>query len=431
MLIVLFLPIITFTLFNLFRDSDIEQIAPPGLIKNLAWSASKIAEESETMDDEHLRLWVAEISGPSELEIYIRRDGVSFFSPDSEWLESYVQATQPHKPGQPVMSTVMSRSGRTETRVMMYPFGRRGIRAPKIPFHLLITVLLSLGFSFMLVRNLITPLAELRVITRKMQDGDLSVQVSSSMTERGDEFADLGRSFNKMAKHVENLLSSQKRLLSDISHEIRSPLQRIEVASALLRKESRNDAEKYIDRIELEIGRIDDMVEELLTLARLEEIPMMSHETVKLDEIIGSMVDDVSFASNIKQDNIHSNIKNLSVTGDAVLLSRAFGNVLYNAVRYAPPDKSIEIDARVEGERVAVVIRDHGVGVPEDELNKIFLPYYRTDKARARSQGGVGLGLAISKRIIESFGGDISASNAPGGGLAVTVRLPYRLCQPD
>ncbi|MDR3280671.1 MAG: HAMP domain-containing protein [Synergistaceae bacterium] len=308
----------------------------------------------------------------------------------------------------------------------MYPFANRPdtFRPHRIPFPLFAAVIICLILSFILVRNFITPLLELSRITKQMQTGDLSVQVSPRVTGRSDEFADLGRSFNEMANRVENLLSSQKRLLSDISHEIRSPLQCVEVALALLRKECPVEAMKYIDRIEFEIGRIDDMVEELLILTRLEEIPVGRSEIVELDEIIRSIVDEASFAFDIKNDNIHLNLQNLSVMGDPVFLSRAFGNVIYNAIRYTTPDTAIDINARQDGEYTVLTVRDHGQGVPEDELDKIFLPYYRTDKARVRSQGGVGLGLAISKRIIESYKGGISASNAPSGGLIVTITWP-------
>jgi two-component system sensor histidine kinase CpxA len=424
MLAVLFLPVIIFALLDLFRDDEGRH--PHGIIQNLAWNASKIAEESELVDDEFVWEWIADVSEESDLEIYIRRDGAVFFSPDSEWIADYGGPHEPRWHEHPILSSARTRSGRTEATVAIYPFGGRhanSFRRPRVPLPFLVAVVICLVFSFLLVRNFITPLLELSHITGKMQNGDLSVQVSSRVTGRGDEFADLGRSFNRMAKRVENLLSSQKRLLSDISHEIRSPLQCVEVAVALLRRGCGAEAEKYIDRIELEIRRIDDMVEELLTLTRLEEMPIARDEIVRLDEIIRSIVDDVSFAHNVEKDNMRLNLQKLSVPGDAVLLSRALGNVIFNAVRYSTSDTSVEIETRQDGERIVVTVRDHGQGVSEDELEKIFLPYYRTDKARVRSQGGVGLGLAISKRIIESYGGDISASNAPSGGLIVKISL--------
>jgi two-component system sensor histidine kinase CpxA len=428
MMIGLFLPLIIIALLDIFQDRD--GFAPSGIMQILEWGASKVAEESEPVDDEMMESWIADINEKSDLEIYIRRGERNFYTSGSEWLVSYSPAPETLRPGRPIISSAVSRSGNSTATVALYPFGPRfgprqnDFRGLRIPMPILVAVLLCLVFSFILVRNFVTPLSELGLITGKMQGGDLSVQVGPGVTGRGDEFADLGRSFNKMASRMENLLSSQKRLLIDISHEIRSPLQCVEVAAALLRKECGDGGEKHVERIELEIRRIDNMVEELLTLTRIEDTQTARRDLVELDEIIGSIAEEVSFAHNVDHGRIHVNTRKLSVAGDEVLLSRALGNVIYNATRYTPPDTGIEIDARLDGDMVAVVVKDHGQGVPKDELDKIFLPYYRTDKARAKSQGNSGLGLAISKRIIESHGGCISASNAPTGGLVVTIHLP-------
>ena len=246
-----------------------------------------------------------------------------------------------------------------------------------------------------------------------------------------------------MPERVEALISSQKRLLSDISHEIRSPLQRMEVASALLRDKSRGgdprggetsgceNSRPYIDRIELEIGRIDKMVEELLTLTRAGEIPLARSENVALDEVIRSILADAEFENGADENTggkaekkvVAADIQKLSVPGDATLLNRALRNVIHNAIRFTAPGTEIEVNARRDGNRAVVTVRDHGQGVSEKDLDKIFLPYYRTDGARERSRGGTGLGLAITKRIIESHGGEVFASNAPSGGLLVTMSL--------
>jgi two-component system sensor histidine kinase CpxA len=281
---------------------------------------------------------------------------------------------------------------------------------------------LSVVFSFMLVQNFMTPLSELRRITLKLANGDLSVRVGRSVMGRSDEIADLGASFNRMAECVENLISSQKRLLSDVSHEIRSPLQRMEVALAILRRESKTADEAYIDRMELEIYRIDNMIEELLTLTRSDGVMLAPAERLELDEMIGCIIEDIEFETGEKK-NIAANTQKLSVMGDATLLNRALGNVIHNAIRHAPPNTGIEVSAYREGERVAIIVRDHGQGVPNDELDKIFMPYYRTDMARERSKGGVGLGLAITKRIVENHGGEITAENDPAGGLIVKIAL--------
>jgi two-component system sensor histidine kinase CpxA len=314
----------------------------------------------------------------------------------------------------------------------MYPFNDRpvGSGRARIPIPILAAAMLCVVFSFILMRNFMTPLAELRAVTGKLTDGDLSVRVGPSVTERSDEIAGLGQSFNMMVGQIESLVSSQKRLLSDISHEIRSPLQRMEAACALLRMEPERGGEKYIDRIELEIGRINDMVEELLLLNSGGDADPARSGTVELDVIIKSVIQDADFENIGEKKKITANIPKLSVLGNLPLLKHAIGNVILNAIRYTAPETGIEINARAEEGSVMVVVRDHGQGVPEDELTKIFLPYYRTDKARERSKGGIGLGLAITKRIIENHGGDIAASNAPSGGLIVTMRFPPRKTAP-
>jgi two-component system sensor histidine kinase CpxA len=169
------------------------------------------------------------------------------------------------------------------------------------------------------------------------------------------------------------------------------------------------------------------MVEELLVLTRNEGVGLMQPEIVELGEIIESIIEDAAFEGGSTGEKITTNIQKLSVLGDPLLLNRALGNVILNAIHYTTPETGIEIDVHQEKERVAVVVRDHGQGVPEEEIDKIFLPYYRTDKARERSHGGIGLGLAITKRIIENHGGEIIASNAPTGGLVMTIYLNSRL----
>ncbi|MDR1874312.1 MAG: HAMP domain-containing protein [Synergistaceae bacterium] len=441
LLLVLFLPVILFTLSRMIRDQDRDM--PKGILRHLEWSASKLAEQADLMPRELLASWLESEHDASGLAIRVRRDGEDFCLPDAEWFvlhEPDAADTNPFppKPG-PIVVSSASRSGRTKVIAGLYPFreeedgARSGPRRRNIEVLLLVAVL-CVALSFMLVRNFMTPLSELRRITLKLANGDLSARAGPGVTGRSDEIADLGRRFNNMAERVETLVSSQKRLLSDISHEIRSPLQRMEVASALLRDKSCADPRKYLDRIELEISRIDDMVEELLTLTRTDEAHLARSETVKLDEVINSIIGDVEFENGVREEKkgtekkekiIVANLQKVSVVGDATLLDRALGNVIHNAIRCTAPGTGVEINARQDGACVAVTVRDHGQGVPEKDLEKIFLPYYRTDEARERSRGGVGLGLAITKRIIENHGGTIAASNAPAGGLLVTIRFTH------
>ncbi|MDR1977562.1 MAG: HAMP domain-containing protein [Synergistaceae bacterium] len=454
LLLVLFLPIILFALSHIARDRDrdirdIRQAIRQRMTRHLEWSASELANQADSITNEGLTPWIESIENAIGLAIYVQRDGEIFHLPDSDWLVAYEPDEDPFPPNPTVVSSV-SRSGRTKVVATAQPFRgednadpRAGPRRRNIEVFLLVAVL-CVAFSFMLVRNFMTPLSELRRITLKLASGDLSVRVGQSVIGRGDEIADLGRRFNKMAERVEGLVSSQKRLLSDISHEIRSPLQRMEVACALLRDKGdkpQSNSREYIDRIELEISRIDDMVEELLTLTRADETSLTRFEVVRLDEVINSIIADAEFERGADECGagekiVAADLQKVSVMGDATLLNRALRNVIHNAIRYTSPGTGIEINARRDGDRVTVTIRDHGQGVLEKDLDKIFLPYYRTDEARERTRGGAGLGLAITKRIVENYGGEVTASNAPfegappegvpsggtpSGGLMVTI----------
>jgi two-component system sensor histidine kinase CpxA len=424
LLLVLFLPMILFSLSRIVHDEY--RGRPEGIVRHLEWSASILADQSESVSGQNMGSWIESVKKATGLDICISRDGTGFYLPGFERLESYVtddKPDAPHKPFNPIVASSASRSGRTEIIAAFHPFREPG-GGPQLRnvAVLLLVAGLSVVFSFMLVQNFMTPLSELRRITLRLANGDLSVRVGNGVTGRGDEIADLGAGFNRMAECVEDLISSQKRLLSDISHEIRSPLQRMEVALAILRRESRAYDEAYIDRMELEIYRIDNMVEELLTLTRSDGVTSAQSERLELDEMIDCIIDDIEFETGEKK-NIIADTQKLSVLGDSMLLNRALSNVIHNAIRHAPPNTGIEVNARRNGERVAIIIRDHGQGVPNDELDKIFMPYYRTDRARERSKGGVGLGLAITKRIIENHGGGITAANDPAGGLIVTIIL--------
>ena len=448
LLLVHFLPIMLFTLSHIFQDGngDMRQNMPR-VVRHLEWSASELANQADAIAPELLTSWIERVRLASGLAICIQRDGKNFHLPDSEWLASYEPKEEGFSPGPPgpLVVSSLSPSGRTKAIVTLRPF--RGENdphpRPKRSWVFLSVAALCAAFSFMLVRNFMNPLLELRRTTLKLAKGDLSVRVGQGVTGRSDEIADLGKSFNRMAERVETLVSSQKRLLSDISHEIRSPLQRMEVASALLRDKSLGDRSlgdappedtagirKYVDRIELEIRRIDDMVEELLTLTRADESTARS-EIVELDEIIGSIIEDAEFESGNGNGNgnetegkiVVSNLQKLPVLGDGTLLSRALRNVIHNAIRCTASGTVVEVNAFQDENWAVITVRDHGQGVAEKDLDKIFLPYYRTDEARERSRGGVGLGLAITKRIIENHGGEVAASNAPSGGLLVTVRL--------
>jgi len=288
-----------------------------------------------------------------------------------------------------------------------------------------------------LARNIASPIAELRKTARRLATGELSVRVPRSVTRRRDEIAQLGRDFDSMASHLEALITAQRRLLADISHELRSPLARLGVAVGLARRTAGDESTAYLDRIEREAERLNDLIGQLTTLSRLEtgsgEAPRVP---VDLRQLLTTIVADANYEAQEAGKTVSLAADNadlaspIVLNGDPELLRRGLENVIRNAVRYTEPGSTVDVTLRTEKDRSIVCVRDHGPGVPHHALTEIFRPFYRLQDDRGRDTGGVGLGLAIADRAIRFHEGDIAAENAQGGGLAVTITLPIGKAAP-
>lgn len=282
---------------------------------------------------------------------------------------------------------------------------------------------------FWLARYLTSPLARLSETAKRLAGGDLSARTGLTGARR-DEIGDLSRDFDQMAEHIESLMTAQRRLLSDISHELRSPLARLGVALELARQKSGPDAASALDRIDREAARLNSMIGQLLTLTKLESgAEVVQQNQVELAELVREVIADADFEARGKLRAVKVlEIEPAVIAGNDQLLRSAVENVLRNAVRYTPENTAVEISLRREtngANRAAVItVRDHGAGVPADSLDKIFQPFYRVADARERQTGGVGLGLSIVERAVARHGGTATAANAAGGGLIVTLRLP-------
>jgi two-component system sensor histidine kinase CpxA len=251
--------------------------------------------------------------------------------------------------------------------------------------------------------------------------------VPASVTRGRDEIGQLGRDFDSMAAHLEALITAQRRLLADISHELRSPLARLGVAAALARRSATAAEAPAIDRIELEASRLEELISQLTTLSRLESgVNDVRRVAVDLGPLIDRVIADAEFECRDHGKRIALALdsgKGLTVEGDPELLRRGLENVVRNAIRYTAPETTVEVSIQREAKRISISVRDHGPGVPTDALTEIFRPFYRIGDDRGRDTGGVGLGLAIADRAIRAHGGTISAENAHGGGLVVTIVL--------
>src|SRR5579862_4871812 len=319
------------------------------------------------------------------------------------------------------------------TVVLGLPPGPRVFIGPRgVPFTGLIIGVITSGLvCYLLSWYLTKPIVKLRTATRQLAAGDLSTRTGARARTGRDEVAGLMRDFDAMAERIETLLKAQSRLLNDISHELRSPLARLNVALGLARQRSYTDNADMLDRIEMEASRLNELIGRILTLARLEDGEQVVPQTpVPLDELVDSISEDAEFEAQARNCHVKTTIPdgNWQVRGNASLLHSAVENVVRNAIRYTQEGTSVQIELKAEpraGASEAVLrICDSGPGVPEDSLGKLFEPFYRLDDARGRLTGGVGLGLAITERAVRFHGGKVAAFNRNGGGLMVEIRLP-------
>ena len=306
-------------------------------------------------------------------------------------------------------------------------FGPRGMPVP----GLIIAVLSSGLVCYFLAWYMTKPVASLRAATQRLAAGDLTARAGNPKSRRGDEIAGLIRDFDTMAGRLETLVKAQSRLLNDISHELRSPLARLNVALGLARQRSGPESASMLERIELEAARLNELIGRLLTLARLEDGEKRVPPTpVLLDDVVLNVTEDAEFEAQARHCHVRSGIPEGSwaVRGEASLLHSAIENVVRNAIRYTREGSTVEIHLErsdsAAGAEAVVSVTDCGSGVPTDALEKLFQPFYRLDDDRGRQTGGVGLGLAITERAVRFHGGRVAAFNRAEGGLRVEIHLP-------
>jgi signal transduction histidine kinase len=287
------------------------------------------------------------------------------------------------------------------------------------PAQLFVVALVVL-FCYGLARYLTAPLVRLRSAVDRLGRGDLTARAEET---RHDELGDLAASFNRMADHIQTLLAAERRLLFDISHELRSPLARLSVAVELAR--TTEAGAPPLDRIQKEADRLNALICQMLEVTRTEGEPSrLKAEPLRLDELVDELVDDCSIEARANGCALDlASTGPVTLEGDSELLRRAIENVMRNAIRYAPGESKVEITLANGGGWATIKIRDYGPGVPEEALPRLFNPFYRVEQDRDRKSGGVGLGLAIARRAVELHKGRLSASNA-SPGLIVEIDLP-------
>jgi two-component system, OmpR family, sensor histidine kinase CpxA len=287
-------------------------------------------------------------------------------------------------------------------------------------------LLVSGGICYLLTRYLTGPVLRLRAAARRLAGGDLTARATNHRPRR-DEIGELVRDFDVMAEQIDNLVTSQRQLISDISHELRSPLARINATLGLARQ--RLGENPVFDGIERDTERLNEMIGRLLTLARLEMAPASTEmRRTDLRALVADIVSDAQRESREHgcRVDLVSNSE-CAIVANPELLRSAAENVIRNAIRYTAPGTAVDVyldcGAGDEAEDVILRVSDRGPGVPATELSNIFRPFYRIAGARDRASGGVGLGLAIAERVARVHGGSIHAENRVGGGLEVILTL--------
>jgi two-component system, OmpR family, sensor histidine kinase CpxA len=380
-------------------------------------------------DTHHVRLYVLDEQGkdvlgriPPEWVRRVQRGGMS--TADSFWGR--------FRPIQFLRASTTTADGHHYTLVTELPpephapFGIHGVPG----LGILIGIISSGLVCYVLARYLTAPIVRLRAATQKLASGDLSARAGMPGSRRHDETAELVRDFDRMAERLQTLVTAQRRLLRDISHELRSPLARLNVALELARQRSAPDAGSALDRIDRETNRLNEMIQRLLTLVRLEGgDDSLEKLPVHLQQLIQEIAKDAAFEAQSRHCQVEvESVADCVVTGSPSLLHSAIENVVRNAIRYTDEGTTVQVRLRSEegqaGPEAVVQVTDSGPGVPEDALDKLFRPFYRIDDARGRQTGGVGLGLAITARAVSLHGGSVQAVNQPQGGLMVEIRLP-------
>lgn len=310
-----------------------------------------------------------------------------------------------------------------------------GPNAPAAPWRLMVIVLTMGALCYGLARYLSDPALKLRRATQQFAAGDFATRVGPQMGARRDELADLGHDFDRMAERIEGLLLSQRQLLGDISHELRSPLTRLSLSLELASQGANAPNQALLGRMEGDVGEMNRLIGQLLTIAKLENgasaLQQNSREAAYID--LAHLVEHVAGNADFEAVNRGGSVRitqleACQIVGNGELLHSALENVVRNAILHSPGAPRVEISLQVQkkgGARFALIgVRDHGPGVPEDALEAMFRPFFRVDAARDRQSGGTGLGLSITQRAARFHGGEVRAQNAAGGGLGVEISLP-------
>lgn len=305
------------------------------------------------------------------------------------------------------------------------------IRDLPLWIRVLVPLVLSALLSYLLARSLTKPILKLRETTQQLAQGNLDSRCTA-VSSRQDELGKLGQDFDNMAEKISALVAAQQRLLGDVSHELRSPLARLKLATGMLQDADTDNRDKLLVQIERESDRLDEMLGDVLRLSRLEsQLALPEPQSIELNQFLHTLIDGVRIEAEAAEKALkYTAIAETFIRGNSTLLASAIENVLRNAIKYTENQSTILVSLQVNSAKgwVNIVVEDFGPGIAEENLEKVFEPFYRESNSRTRQTGGTGLGLAISQRAIMQHGGKIRADNATEhSGLIVTIQLPLLL----
>ena len=390
---------------------------------------------------------IYETKGPSELTVWLRyidqefavkgfmldsqRRPISLANLPKNWLEFTLPLTQRRLSERNLRGFQPYRISSSSNRIYTFVAHRddRGSYPAwlkHLPILQMITALIIVALLTAFVTWRITnPLRKLKQATDSFARGNLDIRLPNRVECRNDEIGEVGLAFNHMAERISLLVSNQQRLFRDISHELRTPLARQQIALELLARKLPDTEHQSLHRIEREIERMNALIDQVLTLLRLEQNSQSpSIEAYDLSDLLYKLTQDAQFETQSK-DQIHlQQPEKNPLTGQPELVSRAVENILRNAIRYTPDDGRVFLQVDMHKDTVVIRIEDEGEGVPEDSLKHLFEPFYRVEASRNQQSGGYGVGMAIAEQAIRAQGGRIEASNRSSGGLRVDITLP-------
>tara|TARA_R100000322_G_scaffold16165_1_gene9708 strand:- start:1283 stop:2629 length:1347 start_codon:yes stop_codon:yes gene_type:complete len=324
----------------------------------------------------------------------------------------------------PIMDMTFA-DGHTHFLITLPQRMRPGTYLPEMKLFLKVALplVVLLVLSLVIYRHVMNPIRQLELATRQFSEGNLGTRVRALLGNRNDELTALADTFDRMAERIGDLILSQRRLIADLSHELRTPLTRIDMAVSCV--EEGIDTHHFLPRIRRECDLMRALVEDTLTLAWLEnEQPDLGNEDLNLTDLVDTIVEDARYENPSRRIVAELPDQAMLAGSSHRAIAQAVENVVRNACHYTPAEGCIRIVLEPQDNGYRLSVSDQGPGVPAEQLELIFKPFFRASRTGQSGPGGHGLGLSLARRQVEAIGGWIQARNRPGRGLQMDLWFP-------